>query len=90
MQVDTTMQYSPHPILESQPVDSTLSNPVITAMQPNQRRYAARSVYFSERIKEELFIDDIQRPLTQENYKEKFHKLLCWEEKKHIEILEER
>ena len=43
-----------------------------------------------ERVKEDLDIADIQQELTRENYKEKFHKLLCWEEKEHIDILERR
>ena len=45
---------------------------------------------FLQRLEEDLTIADIEKPLTRENYKEKFHKLLCWEEKTHIEILEER
>ena len=52
--------------------------------------YAARKTDFLERLEEDLTIADIENPLTRENYKEKFHKLLCWEEKAHIEILEER
>ena len=43
-----------------------------------------------ERVKETLDIADIQQELTRQNYKEKFHKLLCWEEKEHIDILERR
>ena len=39
---------------------------------------------------ETLDIADIQQELTRETYKEKFHKLLCWEEKEHIDILERR
>ena len=57
---------------------------------PVQRDYAARKTDFLARLEEELSITDIEKPLTQENYKEKFHKLLCWEEKTHIVILEER
>ena len=45
---------------------------------------------FHERIQEPLDKQDIKRNLTTDNYKEKFHKLLCWEEKKHIELLEAR
>ena len=55
-----------------------------------QHDYAARKTKFLERLQEVLLITDIEKPLTRENYKEKFHKLLCWEEKTHIEILEER
>ena len=57
---------------------------------PVQRDYAARKTDFLARLEEELSITDIEKPLTRENYKEKFHKLLCWEEKAHIVILEER
>ena len=55
---------------------------------PLQRDYAARKTDFLARLKETFA--DIEKPLTRENYKEKFHLLLCWEEKTHIEILEER
>ena len=43
-----------------------------------------------ERVTECLNIADIQQEVTRENYKEKFHKLLCWEEKEHIDILGNR
>ena len=56
----------------------------------HERDYAARKIDFLQRLEEDLTIADIEKPLTRENYKEKFHKLLCWEEKTHIEILEER
>ncbi len=52
--------------------------------------YAARMVKFHDRLKERLFVEDVQQDLTRENYKEKFNKLLCWEEKAHIDILEKR
>ena len=42
---------------------------------------------FHARIREELRLGDIQVELTRGNYKEKLHKLLCWEEKAHVEIL---
>ena len=32
----------------------------------------------------------IEKDLTRENYKEKFHHLLCWEEKEHEKLLAER
>ncbi len=60
-----------------------------TAVQRRQE-YPAANLDFYRRIKGELVLADVQQPLTRENYKEKFHKLLCWEEKTHIEILEER
>lgn len=55
-----------------------------------QVKYAAQSSDFLERIKDILDVADVEQPLTRENYREKFHKLLCWEEKRHIEILKER
>ena len=45
---------------------------------------------FSTRVQEKLHIEDIQKPLCRKNYKTKFHNLICWEEKRHIEILEEK
>ena len=55
-----------------------------------QDNYAAKATEFLTRIQEVLHIEDIQVELTQSNYKEKMHKLLCWEEKAHIEILGEK
>ena len=55
-----------------------------------QCQYAAKCSTFMERVEEDLDIADIRQELTRENYKEKFHKLLCWEEKEHIDILERR
>ena len=52
-----------------------------------QDNYAAKATEFLTRIQEVLHIEDIRTELTQGNYKEKMHKLLCWEEKAHIEIL---
>ncbi len=60
-----------------------------TAAQRRQE-YPAESLNFYRRIEGELVLADVQQPLTRENYKEKFHNLLCWEEKTHIEILENR
>jgi len=57
---------------------------------PRQHNYAAKATNFLARIREALCLGDIQVELTRDNYKEKFHKLLCWEEKAHIEILEGR
>jgi hypothetical protein len=52
--------------------------------------YAASKESFIERIKEDLNVEVIQAPLTRENYKKKFHHMICWEEKRHIEILGEK
>lgn len=54
------------------------------------QQYAAKMFRFQDRIQEPLDIEDVKQKLTTDNYKEKFHKLLCWEEKKHIELLEKR
>ena len=54
-----------------------------------QRRQLKYSSFF-ERVEEKLYIEEIQRDLTVTNYKEKFHKLLCWEEKEHITLLHNR
>ena len=56
--------------------------------QTVQEMYAASKESFNERIKEELNIEVIQALLTRENYKKKFHHMICWEEKRHIEILD--
>lgn len=56
----------------------------------SQHNYAAEKTEFLARVDEPLRIEDIQKDLTQGNYKEKLHKLLCWEEKAHIEILEKK
>ena len=56
----------------------------------NRHNYAAKETEFLARVDEPLQIEDIQKDLTRGNYKEKLHKLLCWEEKAHIEILEKK
>ena len=55
-----------------------------------QQDYAAKATKFLTRVQQVLRIEDIRTELTQGNYKEKMHKLLCWEEKAHIEILGEK
>lgn len=52
--------------------------------------YAARKPTFQERLADPLVIADIQQQLGRGNYHEKFHKLLCWEESAHIEILKKK
>ena len=42
------------------------------------------------KYKNELDIDRLKQPLTRENYVEKFHHLLCWEEKEHDDLLKQR
>ncbi len=41
------------------------------------------------KYKNELDIDRLKQPLR-ENYVEKFHHLLCWEEKEHDDLLKQR
>jgi hypothetical protein len=65
-------------------------HPNDSALHHSSRDYAARKTDFLARREDELSFADIEKPLTRENYKEKFHLLLCWEEKTHIEILEKR
>ncbi len=38
--------------------------------------------------KYDLSMDEISYELTRENYKRKFHHLLCWEEQEHCNVLE--
>ena len=68
------------------PTQSTDFEGVTWHSQHNQ--YAAKETEFLSRVEEPLQIEDVQKDLTRGNYKEKLHKLLCWEEKAHIEILE--
>ena len=42
------------------------------------------------KYKSELDIERLKQPLTRENYVEKFHHLLCWEEKEHDTLLRQR
>lgn len=49
--------------------------------------YAASKLTFEERVVEALDPSIIEAPLTRENYKKRFHNMICWEEKRHIEIL---
>ncbi len=72
-----------------------MSRPQITS-QPNyshqehEAEYAASKEKFEERIMEELDERYIQEKLSRGNYKRKYHNLICWEEKTHIEILEKK
>ena len=40
--------------------------------------------------KHQLHIECLKEPLTQKNYVEKFHHLLCWEEQEHDKNLKQR
>ena len=61
-------------------------NPRTEVPANHQPKYAT----FAERVKDDLKLEDIQAELTIVNYKDKFHKLLCWEEMEHISILHDR
>ena len=67
-----------------------LQRKAVSRPQTIQEMYAASKESFNERIKEELDVKIIQASLTRENYKKKFHHMICWEEKRHIEILDEK
>lgn len=73
-----------HPIVAPPPRNAD------EAIQLEEEEYAASKEEFNERIKEELDRKDIQQTLSRANYKRKFHNLVCWEEKTHIEILEKK
>ena len=70
------------PIQQVQPTRSPVSSHETSVYR---NRYE-----FLDRVKEELYIEDITPELTVANYKEKFRKLLCWEEKEHITALRDR
>ena len=59
-----------------------------TQRQFIEEDYAASKLTFQERIKEPLDPGIIEAPLTRENYKKRFHNMICWEEKRHVEILD--
>lgn len=70
-------------------------SPQFKKMRPNVEKrpeelYAASKESFKERIKGVLDPQIIRAPLTRDNYKKKFHHMICWEEKRHIEILDEK
>ena len=79
----------PQPVYRPPPRPATPAV-ITTKEQQLQCQYAEKCSTFMERVKGTLYIADIQQELTRENYKEKFHKLLCWEEKEHIDILGKR
>lgn len=56
--------------------------------QFTEEDYAASKLTFQERVKEPLDPSIIEAPLTRENYKKRFHNMICWEEKRHVEILD--
>ena len=65
----------------NRPPPLQLTNP------PPQRNFSADNVVFDERVNHFLQLESIKVELTRNSYKTKFHNLICWEEKTHIEIL---
>ena len=65
----------------------SLSPPQTSGGGQAPKWYAAKKETFQERLQETLDINVVERKLTRRNYREKFHNLICWEERKHIEIL---
>lgn len=58
---------------------------------PNVDVQARTSSFYQEyEAKLEMGLGILKSPLTEDNYKEKFHHLLCWEEKEHIKQLDKR
>ena len=72
----------------TQPIPSTTGS-TATAL-PQNTGYAAEQVDFYARLEEPLKLINVEQELTRGTYKRKFHNLLCWEEKAHIEILQKR
>ena len=52
--------------------------------------YAAKEETFEGRLKGELKLEEIEVKLNRQNYKRKFNNLICWEERRHIEVLREK
>ena len=77
--------YDPH-----LPFCSIAANIERTPRPLNRAAYKPNNSTFLERVKEDLCVDDIKPELTTANYREKFHKLLCWEEMEHITLLHDR
>ena len=51
---------------------------------------ATQHTEFFQKYREKLDIQVFEEPLTVANYQERFHHLLCWEEKEHMSILAKR
>ena len=57
--------------------------------QQVRRLPETHSKYFIK-YEHELDVKVLKQELTRENYTEKFHHLLCWEEREHDNILQKR
>lgn len=74
---------------KNEPASGQLSKACISS--PNVIIPANSSAFYREYVsKLELNHWLLKEPLTADNYKEKFHHLLCWEEQEHIRQLTER
>ena len=69
---------------------STKRNVMSRRRTQDPSKYAASKEKFPERVRGVLEIGEIEESLNRQNYKKKFHNLVCWEEKKHIQILRDK
>ena len=60
---------------------------VASGLQGDSAIYSEK---FEGRVQSELSLESIKVELTKAVYKDKFHNLICWEEKRHIEILDDK
>jgi hypothetical protein len=58
--------------------------------QQDPEWYAAKEETFEGRLKGELKLNEIEVDLNRLNYKRKFNNLICWEERRHIEVLRDK
>ena len=63
-----------------------------TFVQPSHQDVmnAPQHTEFFQKYREKLDTTMFKGPLTVANYQERFHHLLCWEEKEHMSILAKR
>ena len=80
----------PPPSFQPPPPAAQPVHPAVHQSKKKDKGYAASGITFQERLQQELNLADIQVELCRDNYKRKFHHLICWEEKTHIEILGEK
>lgn len=72
------------------PEEMQQSNKHQRGTQSQSGYYAASEETFHGRLKGELNLSEIEVELDRYNYKRKFHNLICWEERAHIELLREK
>lgn len=78
------------PLPATTPLSHQWSNTVQQRPQLQSKWYAASEETFEGRLKGELRLGEIEVELDRHNYKLKFHNLICWEERAHIERLTEK